>query len=102
MKQSSALELVEPATRSGRQGVLPGEKPLVVLNRICRRHGLPLEEARALLPFLSRATSPSNRNGRWMLEAVDAVVERRAGELRARKTRAPAGPIPRSLSQWIP
>ena len=50
-----------------------------LLRRMCVRHGLPLQDAQALLPLVKRALfSPARLRDR-MLALVDANLARRAG-----------------------
>lgn len=62
--------------------------PLRLLSALCRRHGLPLDEARALLPLVEKAAAASGAPRRRILEVLDATLMRRAAELRAERRRA--------------
>lgn len=59
--------------------------PLRLLEALCDRHGLPLEEARALLPLVERAVRASGTRRRRILEVLDATLERRRIELAAER-----------------
>ena len=59
--------------------------PLSLLEALCRRHQLPLEEGRALLPLVERAIQSSGSRRKQILEVLDTTLKHRHAELRAER-----------------
>jgi hypothetical protein len=52
-----------------------------LLERLCRRHGVPLANARRLLPLVERAVRSSGELRRRLIEVIEASLARDAEEL---------------------
>lgn len=59
--------------------------PAELLSLLCRRHGVPLAEARCLLPLVERSLALAPRHRRALLDLVRDAVVRKAKELADRE-----------------
>ena len=73
--------------------------PLKLLEALCRRHQLPLEEARALMPLVESAARASGLRRKRILQALDSALEERRAELQAERSRDASSEDERMLAQ---